>query len=85
MIIKFTTMKDFLDFFNNHTQNATVFIFDSATGLDGFLVCDARYTLTYQSANHKERNDIIDYFQITLHLNTNMVYGQSLPSHTFSI
>ena len=81
MIIKFGEKDNFINFYEKHTNEATIFYFDNSDSQEeGVMICDSKYTIIYQFQNHEERNNIIDYFNSN-NVEYVIVYQQSLPSH----
>ena len=72
--------EDFKEFFEKHTKDATVFIFDGENNkLDGFMICDARYQIIYKSKTEEERNNFIDFLN-SKQINYVIIYGNKLPT-----
>lgn len=83
MIIKLNTTQDFIDFYEKHTKDATVFYFDNTNFNTGFMICDTKYTITYDCIKYEERNYIIDYLNSN-HINYVIAYNERLPESDYN-
>lgn len=84
MTIKLNNVNDFITFYEKYTNDATMFYLDNTNSNESFMVCDCKYTITYECANHDERNNIIDYLN-SKQIKYITLYNQVLPQYDYDL